>query len=300
MLFKNAFIYRLTRPFTISCDELARQLESRSFTPCSGLRPASFGWLPPTGDEEAPLAHEVAGSILLCARREDKIVPASALNEAVAERVTRLETLEGRKLNSKERLSLKEDALADLLPRALPRSKQILGYLSPGDDLLLVGTAVASEAELFLNCLRDSIEDFSVVPPQIKSKPADTFTRWLMSRKLPDHFALGDQCDLLDAEDGATINCRRVDLDTQEIRAHLENGKHCTRIGIRWHGDLRATVDKDLSLKQIKMESTDESMDEEADPTARLDATFAHMTLEFARFLPALFSALGGETRNSD
>jgi recombination associated protein RdgC len=301
MLFRNAFIYRLTKPFTLTSDELMINLASRSFTPCSGIRPSSFGWLPPLGEaegeEDAALVHEVAGCLLLCGRREEKIVPASALNEAVAERVRKIESVEGRKLNAKERLNLRDDSLADLLPRALPRSKQVLGYLSPADNLLVVGTAVAAEAELFLNCLRDCLGDFAVVPPQIKAKPVDTFTQWLLTRKLPDHFALGDQCDLVDIEDGATVNCRRVDLDTREIRNHLEAGKHCVRLGIRWHGDMQVTVDKDLTLRQIKFDSSEVGLDDMGDPVARLDAAFAHMTLELARFLPALFKALGGETR---
>jgi recombination associated protein RdgC len=133
------------------------------------------------------------------------------------------------------------------------------------------------------------------VPPQIQSKPLDVFTQWLVTRKLPEGFSLGDLCDLQDPEDGATVTCRRHDLDTREIRAHMEAGKLCTRIGLRWQGDLRFALDKDLSLKQIKLESGDDSMPEDDDPIMRLDAAFANMTLEFSRFLPALFKALGGE-----
>jgi recombination associated protein RdgC len=295
MFFKNAYVYRLTQDFELDSDQLSTQLETQSFTPCSGLRPSSFGWLPPTGDDDSPLVHEVAGCMLLCARREDKVIPPSALNEAIAERVTRIEKLEDRKLNAKERMSLKEDSLVELLPRALPRSKQIMGYLSPADGLLVIGTAVASEAELFINCLRDSLGSIPVALPQIQEKPVDVFTTWLLTRKLPGDFSLGDMCDLHDPEDGATVTCRRLDLDTREIRNHIEAGKLCTQIGLRWHGDLRFAVDKDLSLKQIKLESGDDPMDEDENPIAHLDAAFANMTLEFARFLPALFKALGGE-----
>lgn len=295
MFFKNAFIYRLSRNFELDSDQLSAGLESQSFTPCSGLRPSSFGWLSPTGNDDDPLVHEVAGCLLLCARREDKVIPASALNEAIAERVTRIEKAEGRKLNARERMSLKEDSLVELLPRALPRSRQIMGYIAPADDLLVIGTAVAAEAELFISCLRDSVDSISIVPPQIQSKPLDVFTQWLVTRKLPEGFSLGDLCDLQDPEDGATVTCRRHDLDTREIRAHMEAGKLCTRIGLRWQGDLRFALDKDLSLKQIKLESGDDSMPEDDDPIMRLDAAFANMTLEFSRFLPALFKALGGE-----
>ena len=299
MLFKIASIYRLTQSFDSNTDSLQDQLLQRSFTPCSGFRPSSFGWVPPiSGVEDAPLFHEVAGCILLCARREDKVIPPSALNEAIAERVERVESLEGRKLRSKERMSIKDEALAELMPRALAKSKQILGYISPSDNLLVIDTANASEAELFINCLRESLGTLNLVPPQVKSNPSETFNQWILKRKLPDNFNLGNQCDMVDPEDGSSVNCRRQDLDTQEIRNHIESGKVCTKLGIRWHGDLTLSVDKELILRQIKLESGDDDANDEDNPIARLDAAFVNMTLEFARFLPALFSALGGETQS--
>ncbi|MDB4150483.1 recombination-associated protein RdgC, partial [Pseudomonadales bacterium] len=70
MLFKNASVYRLTKPFEPTAEELLALLEKNAFVPCAGLRPSSFGWVSPIKDiEDAPLGHEVAGSILLCARR---------------------------------------------------------------------------------------------------------------------------------------------------------------------------------------------------------------------------------------
>ncbi len=296
MLFKNAFLYRITNPFEHSSDELEQALAQCIYKPCSGIRPSSFGWIPPLGDPEGSLIHEVAGCTLLCAKREDKIVPASALADVLAEKVERVEQIEGRKIRSKERLRLKDDAMAELLPRALPRSKKILGYINPGDNLLVIGTSSAQEAELFINCIRESLGSFAVVPPQVKSKPTDIFTQWIKTRKLPEHFSFGDACDLLDIEDGGTITCRKQDLASQEIRSHIDAGKICTRIGLQWYGDMKLTVDKDIILRQIKIESSDDSAEDDDDPVAMLDAAFVNMTLEFGRFLPALFSALGGET----
>jgi DNA recombination-dependent growth factor C len=63
------------------------------------------------------------------------------------------------------------------------------------------------------------------------------------------------------------------------------------------HGDLKVSIDNDLVLRQIKVLSSDDSVEEDIDPIAQLDAAFVNMTLELSRFLPELFSALGGETR---
>jgi recombination associated protein RdgC len=297
MLFKNAYVYRIKSPFDYSTEDLEAALEPSVFKPCSGIRPSSFGWISPLGDPLGPLTHEVAGSILLAAKREDKIIPGSALSDVLAEKVAHLEQLEGRKIWSKEKQRLKDDAKAELTPRALPRSKEIQGYITPIDQLLIVGTSSAPEAELFIDCLRGSLGSFSVVPPQVKSKPSDLYTHWLKTRKLPDNFTLGDACDLMDPEEGSSITCRRQDLATGEIRNHLDAGKLCTKIGLRWHGDFKFMVDKELSLKQLKLESNDDSTDDDDDPIGQLDAAFASMTLEFARFLPELFTAFGGEDR---
>ncbi|MBL4679926.1 MAG: recombination-associated protein RdgC [Pseudomonadales bacterium] len=300
MLFKNAMIYRLTKTFHLSSDDFREMLEARRFVPCAGYKPSSFGWVSPLGnsrEEELPLLHEVSACYLLCARREEKVIPTSALNEAMLEKVAKIEAVEDRTLRAKEKRNIKENTLAELLPGALAKSKQVLGYISPADNLLVIGTASAAEAELFINCIRDSIGTFTVVPPQVKQKPQDIFTNWLLRRKLPENFQLGNQCDLLDIEETSTVSCRRQDLDTQEIRSHLEAGKICTRLGILWHGDLSMSVDKDIVLRQIKIESmTDEDEFQDHDPIAKLDAEFVTMTLEFGRFLPELMSALGGET----
>jgi recombination associated protein RdgC len=294
MLFANVFVFRLTRSIEISSEDLESQLVRGRFVPCSGIRPSSFGWVSPLGSEDSPLVHSLNGCHLLCARREDKVVPSSALNEQVAERVARIEQVEGRKLTSQERQSLKDDALASLLPQALARSKQILGYISPGDQLLLVATASRIEAELFVNTLRMALGSLPVIPPPIRTNPADYYTRWLLQRKLPDHFSLGEQCDLVDIEEGSTVNCRRQDLATQEVRNHLESGKICTRLGLVWRGDLKFSVDRDLALRQLKFVDVVGELDDD-DPIARLDAEFAHESLTFRQLLPDLFNALGGE-----
>ncbi len=290
MLFSNAFFYRITSP--LPTGELENRLEPERFVPCSGIRPSSIGWIP-VPDSGETLTHETGGRILLCTRLEEKVVPPSALADMLAEKSARLEEREGRPPGRKEKQRLKEDALAELLPRALPRSKQIPGYLCPLDDLLVVGTASVREAELFINTLRRSLGSFTVIPPQVRSRPEDVFTHWLKTRNLPEHFSFGDTCNLLDPEDGSTVNCRKQDLATREVRTHLDAGKICTRIGIRWYDDFSLTLDRDISLKQMKFRSG--TVDRDDDPLLRLDAEFAHLTLELGRFIPALMSALGGE-----
>lgn len=296
MFFKNAHVFRFAEPFELDRDALDSAMAKQLFTPCTGIRPSTFGWISPLGDPEGHLAHEVAGCFLLCAKREDKVIPSSALGDILAEKVTRLESMEGRPVRAKEKQRLREDALAELIPRALPKSKHIRGYINPSEDLLVIDTASSAEAEMFLSCLRETLGSLYVVPPQVKAKPSDIFTHWLHTRKLPPHFSLGDACDLIDIEDGSTVALRKQDLNTRETTVHLDAGKICTRISLVWYGDLKVTVDKDLVLRQLKVEVPDEIPDED-DHIAQLDTAFVNLTLEMSRFLPALYKALGGENR---
>ena len=296
MIFKNATIFRLADSIETDSATLQAAFNSKTFIPCSGIRPSSFGWVSPIPDQA--LIHEVAGCLLICAKREDKVVPSTALADTLNEKIQRLETLEDRPIRAKEKQRLKEDALAELLPRALPKSKKIFGYISHSEGLLVLDTSSAAEAEMFLGCLRETLGTLKVVPPQVKSKPIDIFTHWLRTRLLPEHFSFGDQCDLFDPEEGSSVTLRKQDLATSEVRVHLDAGKSCTKLSLIWHGDLKVTVDKDLVLRQIKILSSDDSTDEEDNLTAKLDAAFVNMTLELSRFLPALFSALGGESRD--
>lgn len=300
MLFTNAFVFRLTRAMTLTDGDLETALAAHQFVPCSGIRPSSFGWVSPVAfdqdDEVAPLQHAVAGCHLLCARREDKVVPASAVAEQVAERVARVEQVEGRKLSTQERQNIKDDAFASLLPQALPRSKQILGYIAPQDQLLVVGTSSRPEAEMFLNTLRLSLGSLPVIPPPIRTNPGDYYTRWLSTRELPEHFTLGDQCDLMDPEEGSSVTCRRQDLATREVRNHVESGKVCTRLGLVWRGEVRFAVDRDLAIKQMKFLDTADLSDDD-NPIGQLDADLSQLALTLKQLLPDLFTALGGEAR---
>ena len=292
MLFRNAFVYRLVEDFTLSIEQLLPKIQGQEFVPTSGIRGSSFGWMPLKGNE-GPLVLEVDGRYLMNGKREEKVIPLGAINDLVLEKIEHRKSLEHGALSNSERRRIKEEATIDLLPRALPKSREILGYISPIDSFLIINTPHSSDAELFINCLRDSLGSLLVVPPQLKENPSKYFTQWLLNRNLPENIALGDQCDLKDIENGATVTCRHQDLSAREIRNHIESGKICTKIGLIWEGQLQATVDTDLVLRQLSMGTRENS---EEDPESQFDTALAETALTLSRFIPELIRALGGET----
>lgn len=298
MIFKNAMVYRITR-YSEIIGSLQDYLETRGFVPTSGLRPSSFGWVAPiegllTDAEEPLLVHEIGKIQFLTARYEQKVIPSSSFNEIVNDKIKQIESVEGRRIRAQERKSVKENVLADLLPQALPKSEHISGYIDHDQGLLVIGTSVPNKAEMFINCLRDSIGSLALTPIQVKQKPSDIFTRWLTTRQLPERVGFGADCDLLDIEENAKIACRNQDLETQEVRSHLESGKICRAVELR-HYDYRFLVTHDLILKKLRDDTLAEDISDDEDPVARFDADIVNFQAALKSILGMLISALGGE-----
>jgi recombination associated protein RdgC len=99
-------------------------------------------------------------------------------------------------------------------------------------------------------------------------------------------------------KDGGVVRMRRQDLNTREIRTHLDAGKMVARLALTCDERISFVLDCDMALKRLRFD--DMVMQERGEidsesEAARFDADFAIMSLELARLLPALLKALGGE-----
>ena len=147
MWFKNLRVYRLTQKMDLSTETLEDALQKQAFSPCSGLDFSRYGWVPPLGRHSELLTHSCNGQIMLCARKQEKIIPPAAINEIVGEKAIELESAHNRAIFRKERLNLKDDALHSILPRALTRSILTYAYFNPKQKLLIINAASANKAD---------------------------------------------------------------------------------------------------------------------------------------------------------
>ena len=81
MWFKNLLIYRLTQPFTLSPEELHEALQEREARQCGGFEMSTIGWERPLGRSGEQLTHAASGCIMICAKREEKVLPAAVVKE---------------------------------------------------------------------------------------------------------------------------------------------------------------------------------------------------------------------------
>ncbi|MCZ6828456.1 MAG: recombination-associated protein RdgC [Gammaproteobacteria bacterium] len=300
MWFKNVRAYRLTGPFELTPEQMQEQMEASLYRPCGKTQPLALGWVPPLGGETQALVHAVNRRFLLCARREEKLLPATVVREQLAEKVEQIEQEQGRKVYRKERLNLKEEIVQDCLPRAFSRSVLIYAYIDTRANWLFVDSASANRAEELLNLLRECIGSLPLLLlPQVNQSPAATMTHWLQNRTLPQDLELAQDCELRDpTEDGGVVRCRGIELSGDEVDVHLQAGKQVVRLALLWDEKLSMVLAEDLCIRRLRF--ADELMAEnedlpEADTAAHLDADFALMSEVLTGLQERLLSWFGGE-----
>jgi len=299
MWFKNLQLYRLTTPFALSPEQLSEKLAGQAFRPCGSQEPATLGWVPPLGRQGSDLVHAANGCILLCARREERLLPSTVVREAVEERALEIEEREGRKVRRKERLDIKDNVMQELMPRAFVRSSLHYAYLDAPSGWLVVNAGSAKRAEELVSLLRESVGTLPARLPATVDAPNAVMTHWLAGESAPAGFELEDECELRDPDsDGGVVRCKRQDLTAEEIQAHLRAGKRAVRLAVSWEDRLSCVVAEELAVKRLRfldlVQETAAEVEAE-DEAARMDADFSIMTLELRRFIPALLALFGGE-----
>lgn len=298
MWFKNLQVYRFTKPWSLNAEELEHALQANVFKPCSAQQPASYGWVPPLGQQqgrEGQWVHAANGYLMVCARQQEKIMPAGVINERLAEKTREISDREQRKVSRREKLALKEEVIFDMLPHAFSRSQLHYAYIDTKDNLLVINSSSESRAELLVNALREAIGTLPVIPLAGKNMPVQAMTHWLQ-HGCPKGFTLGEECELADLQEKASrISCRGQNLLSGEIQSHLQGGMMATKLGLQWQERISFVMNDKLGIRKLKFSDV---VQEEAanadDAIQQFDNDFAIMTLEIASFLRDLTKALGG------
>jgi len=301
MWFRNLQLFRLLDAPVSDPEALETALAGQAFRDCGSLEFSTEGWVSPLGPEGETLVHAVGGYLAVCACRQEKLLPAGVINELVAADVRALERQQGgRRLPRRDRQAVREAIVTRLLPSALPRNRRTWAVLDPKGGWLWVDVASRTRAEEIAALLRESLGSLRAVPPEASLSPATRLTRWLTGDGLPAGFALGEQCELRDPADvGRVVRCRGLDLDADEVQAHVAAGMQAQRLALAWHDRLTFTVDAELGVRGLQF--TDLVRDQVHDVVAesdaeRFDADFAIMSHELGNLVPELMAAFGVET----
>ncbi len=297
--FKNILVYRLNKEIALSMDELEQQLASLAFTPCSSQDMTRTGWVSPMGDRGEALIHVTGKQVMMCARKEDKILPATVIKQALQDKVEKLEGEQGRKLKKTEKATLKDEVVHTLLPRAFSKFSQTFIWLDLEKQLVIVDSGSAKRAEDNLALLRKTLGSLPVVPLNFNESVELKMTEWVRSGELPAGFTLMDEAELKAVlDEGGVIRCKKQELVSDEIATHIEAGKFVTKLSVDWEDRLQFMLCDDGSIKRIKFSETLREQNDDidkADFAQRFDADFVLMTGELSALIERITEVLGGE-----
>jgi recombination associated protein RdgC len=291
MWFKNLHIYRIPNDFALTADELAEKLEQKRFTPLARQSDKTLGWISPIHRNKEYLVHAAGGCFLFSMRKEQKVIPASTIKEALEEKVFALEEEFGRKVYRKEKLSIKEDLVSTMLPNAFSRSSHISAYFDTLRNLLVINASSPAQVDEFYDLLTESIGSFGALPIVADENPAEIMSRWV-KQSPPKGWSLSGEYQLKDHTDERSARFKDYDAENPFVIDLLDDGYSIHRLGVRYKEQLSALIQDDLQIKSVKfsdelLKDNDELKGE--NELVKFDADFALMTSSIASFTNEIF-----------
>ena len=141
MWFSNLICYRFKQAVDYQQEEFEKALEQDKFRPCGSQDLSTFGWTKACGKHGQMLSHFTKTSILLCAKREEKVLPPAVVNDLLAEKIEQIENSENRPVKKIEKDELKENLIHSLLPQAFKKSSLQFAFIDLEKGWLVVNSA---------------------------------------------------------------------------------------------------------------------------------------------------------------
>ena len=297
-MFRNVRLYRLHSDWPESAEELAGKLLNAAFKPCGSFTERSSGWEAPGGETETILTRRLGGADLLRLRSQTRLLPPAAINEALEERIREFRNRTQRDPGRKEKRELKDEVHAELVPKALLKSERTWGFYLAREKLIGIDTASDTQAERFLETLRNALATLQVTPLAFKQSLAGLLTRIFMGQG-PASFVPGRECRMLDPSvGGASVSWLDIELTDASVRRHVREGLRLDRLAVEFDDLLSCVIDQEGILRKLKFQGFDDATEydtaESEDPLGRLDAEFALLTGTLRRLLASLQKHLGG------
>ncbi|ORE89097.1 exonuclease RdgC [Oceanococcus atlanticus] len=299
MWFKNLCLFRLEKPWSITPAALEEQLARKPLLPCTGQAALSRGWVAPKDDDGA-LVEALLPHLMIAHGSEEKLLPASVINEEAKDKAREFEAQRGYKPGRKQMRDIKDEITMTLLPRAFVRRKRVRAWIDCEQGWLIVDTSTAAAAENLIEHLRATVED---LPPVKLVEPnmalAVTMTEWLAKNAAPGAFLIEDECELNGSEETkSTVRYLRHPLNTEEIRKHITSGKRVSKLGMSWGDKLSFVLNDTLQIKKLKfldMDRDDGAEGSDVDEEQRFEIDFTLMSNELRMMLGELCAIIGAE-----
>lgn len=299
-MFKNASIFRIVNlpNDDTGTQEYAAELES--FTPLQPSNERSTGWAPARGQDNAALVERVDGHDIMRFMCESKSVPGSTIAEKAKERAKQIEATTGRKPGKKEMREIKDDVKLALLPVAFPHKSSTLVWIDRKNMLLVVDSASSSRTDDVVSLLVRTFDGLKVQFLNTLVSPTAIMQSWLLDQGKLDHtemfeFSIGRSCRLKATDETkAVVSYNRHDLDRDDLRQHLEQGKLPVALELTHNDRVSFVLTSGGEITKIKFLDLVFS-DVAINDMGEFETDVAIMTGELSAVIAGLVDALGGE-----
>lgn len=278
---KNLFIYRIAN---------LGEITLTPFVPCGPTQERSFGWVPPRGEEHAPLVELIDGQRIMKMLIETKSVPSQVIARKLDEAIESVEIMTGRKVGKKERRDMRENVLLELLPSAFAKRVSVLVWIDTKADRLIIDTPSQARADLVITDLVSSIKGVVVSPLVTQQSPVAFMTECLLNEfSGPEYFNIDRYCELKSFdEEKSVVRFVHHNLQIDEIQKHIRQGKLPTSLALTWQDRVSFVFMHTGQIRKLTL------LDVERDEGG-FDADIAIFTGELRKMIPDLIGVLGGE-----
>ncbi|MFY9480256.1 MAG: recombination-associated protein RdgC [Aquabacterium sp.] len=294
-MFKNANLFRIGEAWAMTTADMEAALKRFAFTPIGATQTVTLGWVPARGIEHGELVVQQGHHQVVRLRIETKGVPSQILDKRVNELAAEFENETGRKPGKKIRKELKETALQELLPVAFPKAQDYFVWIDAYEQRVVVDAASESRAGDVMSWLVKCLSGISIAQFATEVSPERAMTGWLMDGEPPFGFTVDRECDLRSSDAfKSTASYKRCNLDTEEIRQHIKQGKAPVKLAMTWKDRVSFLLTDTYQIKRIEFLDIALKSRESVAADDMWDADLAIATGELTGLFTDLTFTLGG------
>jgi recombination associated protein RdgC len=291
-MFNNLSLYRIEGDLP-GAAMLEDGMAAAQFVPCAPSQPMSFGWIAPR-TEGGALLEVVSGQMIGMVQIEAKMLPSAVVKRRAEEMAEEVKKATGRPPGARQRRELKEDAQAELLPRAFTKLTKVPVWIDRARRVVAIDATSAGKCEPVIKCLIAAMPTMNLHNIQTKHGPGGAMAAWIVEDEPPAGFSIDQDVLLQGGEEGEqAVSYSGLDLGSEEVHRHIEEGRLPVSLAMTYRGRVSFTLTDKLHLRAVDVLDLcfDVPMAETADA---FDAEVAITTAELAPLIDDLIFSLGG------
>lgn len=293
-MFKNLTLFRCRQDWAPDLNACRSQLDKARFVACMPSQAKSIGFVEPRDVDHAELIEVVGQHWLMTIRIQKKVLPASVVKKHVAERLHKIAQETGRKVGKKLKAEVKEEVTHELLTKAFAKDEHVVVWIDTGTRRLVTDASSKGKADDVLTLLVETFGNFGAELIKTSTSPESSMSSWLLAAEPPSPFSIDMQCELKSPDvSKSAVRYSHHNLDIDEVRAHLENGKFPTRLAMTWNSRVSFVLTTSMQIKGIAFLDV-VFIDSHKESVNDFDANASISTSELSQLIDDLVLALGG------